>query len=1315
MNNRLPYAKSLLNSTRDSLKRRSVHYLGFLFLCTALVFSSLSARQSSAQADRPPAQSAGSKNAHAGGQRPLANLSLVITVAQDGLALMNTTGDTLNGRNICPSNPSPGCDFSEHNNIVRTNDEIMYTYQYSVNAGDEPDLTVTAAAPFGSVWKSVLPAFCLMPGSSVNSGDGVNTQSVITCRRGPRAGGLTEGLTFAATILGTVLNDTIINASGVVSGGAGSPSSPAFAGAPNVTVSAAPRYNLRKNFFSYSGSDATGYTIDYTATIEILDDSSPADLDPRYGSSVLPTSLTFKDTVSAVSPKAQWVSCTQVTGFGNPAPGIVCDQSGGAGTPITANITNLNTSLNQYTGPQSSFGIGAFRIRVFISAAEITAGGNMIIDTLTHFNPVSPSPANQPNFNPLGENPNDNGQSIPVNDPPPPPVGNGLFRKNFVREYNDPTALGFDTFVAPNETFAAQVFFENNNTQAPLNNVVLCDVMDNTKYEVIETSFGSGTVHQPSGQTPTAVEFAVGYVNPATWLPTGNGGNPTGIRTECDHAGITWYQDLTQLPGGLGGISAITKFRVRYNQLLNNASGSVRVRVKARDLDPANQPIPAGTALPNFGIWKSDTLNQAFIDNTFYQSVYPSDPTGTTLFGARVNLARAIVRITKETENNNMSGSIETASPVGIGFVLKPTIETLGPANPVPVTVTDILPPGLHYVGGSSSIPSQPVQTACTGMGVPYADCDVIGQEILTWTLNPNPTPNMPITPITFRAVADLTVLNNQTMTNVAIVASPADPEIESLRRATRNVVGAAPSTFLIFKQTSTPQIDVNGNFSYMVTYRNASVQMDFTGMDFIDILPFFGDTTLPFGTGTHTRTPNSVFSGTRPLMPLAGPMGATWYFTDHTPASAININPKDSSNLNPGVGASIWCLGTVSGPTSGCTGPITAVRMRDNTPMPHSNAIRSFTLSFSSNGNQANDVYTNNSGGSVNELVLPVSSVNVPVTVRDGKISGLVWYDTDADGIRDTEEIGRVGSSLVTLTGPPSGTQTTGPPGTYIFNGLPGGSYTVKFTKPVNYRISPANRGGSDAEDSDGDETTLIAAVPDLGVAAATVDQGFYQLNLRGTVWNDANCDGIQGVNEGPITSPIFDLELLDDQGNVVRKTQTTGGDYVFVNLPAGDYKVRMTTNGIPVSGVFFPNPNDNVDRDNNGMQETPNTLISNTISLAPGTEPEINHSNGTTLNKTLDFGLCLTPTAAAVAVGGRVMTADGRGIGKALVTMTGTGGTVYRALTNPFGYYRFDNVAAGTTVLISVSSKSHTFEVGTRVISVSDELMDVNFIAME
>ena len=76
------------------------------------------------------------------------------------------------------------------------------------------------------------------------------------------------------------------------------------------------------------------------------------------------------------------------------------------------------------------------------------------------------------------------------------------------------------------------------------------------------------------------------------------------------------------------------------NPLPNGDTVTVRVRVQARDTDLGNIPIPSGTALANFGIWRSDEENPGYISNTFYQSMYPDGPTGTTAFGARVTGAR---------------------------------------------------------------------------------------------------------------------------------------------------------------------------------------------------------------------------------------------------------------------------------------------------------------------------------------------------------------------------------------------------------------------------------------------------------------------------------------------------------------------------------------------------------------------------------------------------------------------------------------------------------------------------------------------------
>ncbi len=87
------------------------------------------------------------------------------------------------------------------------------------------------------------------------------------------------------------------------------------------------------------------------------------------------------------------------------------------------------------------------------------------------------------------------------------------------------------------------------------------------------------------------------------------------------------------------------------------------------------------------------------------------------------------------------------------------------------------------------------------------------------------------------------------------------------------------------------------------------------------------------------------------------------------------------------------------------------------------------------------------------------------------------------------------------------------------------------------------------------------------------------------------------------------------------------------------------------------------------------------------------------------------IPPTAASVPISGRVMTPKGRGLFNAVVSMSDSNGNTRIARTNTFGYYRFDNVLAGETYFMSVRSKRYVFD--SRVVSIIDELTDVDFIA--
>ena len=87
--------------------------------------------------------------------------------------------------------------------------------------------------------------------------------------------------------------------------------------------------------------------------------------------------------------------------------------------------------------------------------------------------------------------------------------------------------------------------------------------------------------------------------------------------------------------------------------------------------------------------------------------------------------------------------------------------------------------------------------------------------------------------------------------------------------------------------------------------------------------------------------------------------------------------------------------------------------------------------------------------------------------------------------------------------------------------------------------------------------------------------------------------------------------------------------------------------------------------------------------------------------------------PTAATVSVAGQVRTANGAGIRNAVITLTALDGSTQIARSGSFGYYRFDEVLAGETYIVSISSKRFRFATPTIVIAVLDEIAGLDFVA--
>lgn len=156
-----------------------------------------------------------------------------------------------------------------------------------------------------------------------------------------------------------------------------------------------------------------------------------------------------------------------------------------------------------------------------------------------------------------------------------------------------------------------------------------------------------------------------------------------------------------------------------------------------------------------------------------------------------------------------------------------------------------------------------------------------------------------------------------------------------------------------------------------------------------------------------------------------------------------------------------------------------------------------------------------------------------------------------------------------------------------------------------------------------------------------------------------------------------------------------------------------NLTNGGITSAGVKFTYLANDVNgteavyglfRINNGAAENVAATINTTNHTA--TAANVSNFSPWTLAE-------FSPPAASLSIQGRVLTAAGGGVGNAVVVMTGAdGASRYRyAMTNPFGYYRFADVAAGASHTFSVRHKQFTFE--PRTVSLTQDAVDFNFTA--
>ncbi len=89
------------------------------------------------------------------------------------------------------------------------------------------------------------------------------------------------------------------------------------------------------------------------------------------------------------------------------------------------------------------------------------------------------------------------------------------------------------------------------------------------------------------------------------------------------------------------------------------------------------------------------------------------------------------------------------------------------------------------------------------------------------------------------------------------------------------------------------------------------------------------------------------------------------------------------------------------------------------------------------------------------------------------------------------------------------------------------------------------------------------------------------------------------------------------------------------------------------------------------------------------------------------------LGPSSANISISGKVLTKSGRGIARAMISITDSGGETRTTLTNPFGNYRFAGLDSGEIYTLTIRHKQFQFTPSTQILTVFEDAPGINFIA--
>ena len=186
-------------------------------------------------------------------------------------------------------------------------------------------------------------------------------------------------------------------------------------------------------------------------------------------------------------------------------------------------------------------------------------------------------------------------------------------------------------------------------------------------------------------------------------------------------------------------------------------------------------------------------------------------------------------------------------------------------------------------------------------------------------------------------------------------------------------------------------------------------------------------------------------------------------------------------------------------------------------------------------------------------------------IEAAKGEIGDFVWHDVNGDGIQDDTEPGLPGVLIVL-----EGTETNGTlvqrqaitdaAGYYTFTSVRNGTYTLTFSAPQGYLLSPQNQGnGSNDSRPDPVSATISNIVIQGGNIVLDMDAGYYQQVVLGDfVWFDQNENGLQDIGESGVEGIFISIFASGGNNLVGSMFSDASGQYTISGLRPGMYYAK-------------------------------------------------------------------------------------------------------------------------------------------------------------